>query len=705
LHTNFKLCLVIGFLLLALSGCGPFRQVNPPLATPAVTNTATSLPATPAPVPPIASLHMLDADNGWVWAGSSRLLRTTDGGQIWIDRTPEGQAWPGGSFFLDAQTVWLSIFFQENNRFGLLHTTDGGQTWTQYPYGPASGLHFTDALNGWAIEEDVGAGSVFFTLSETHDGGKTWAPIPAKPPHPENGLPPGTLHLCSMCDDSFYYDPARMIVVYGDMLTMQPGGSVRMQVSLDLGKTWQRQNLPLPQDSADALVAPYRPAFFGDKNGLLPVSLVKMNSDGSYAYQRLAFYATQDGGASWTLVPGMLEYVALFAQVQIVSPRDIYVLCGNALCVSHDGAQTWKTVVSNLDFTQNDKRSIWLLDFLDASTAWASVMENDIPTLYKTADGGVTWTQLTPLLAASAPATVNIDASIPTPTLIPTPTFETPTPNVAFDQNANAYRIRFAPYGTWVEISATISANTSKRYILSAMQGQVMSVSIPQGPAFSVNVAGADKKSLDDSRYPHPFWRGALPSTQDYIVTVESQVSGPFSLRIAINPPGQATQNLAFADQQYAVILGYTDEFAPTTVQVPAASTKGTPLLTLAFIDPTFYSPTTNLNEAYLLLTVSKDPAILSTCTQPSTQVAETVTGQEAVNGYTFTRSEFNGVAAGNSYDQISYRTVWNNKCFEVVFLIHSTNIGNYPAGTVVEFDRDALLKKFEAVLDTFLAK
>jgi hypothetical protein len=139
-------------------------------------------------------------------------------------------------------------------------------------------------------------------------------------------------------------------------------------------------------------------------------------------------------------------------------------------------------------------------------------------------------------------------------------------------------------------------------------------------------------------------------------------------------------------------------------VQVPV-NTKSTPLFTLAFIDPSFYFPTTNLSEAYLILTATTDPAIVSTCTQPSTQVAETVTGQETVNGYTFTRSEFNGVAAGNIYAQISYRTVWDNKCFEVIFLIHSTNIGNYNPGTVVAFDQAALLKKFEAVLDTFSAK
>jgi hypothetical protein len=304
------------------------------------------------------------------------------------------------------------------------------------------------------------------------------------------------------------------------------------------------------------------------------------------------------------------------------------------------------------------------------------------------------------------PTTTSVSANIPTPTPIATHALEaTLTPEVTFERNVNAYRIRFAPNGTWVEFTDTISANTPKRYILSAMQGQIMSVSIPQGAAFSVQVTGADKKTLTNPLYPLPFWRGVLPSTQDYIVSIQSQENGPFTLRIAINPPGKVTQNFGFVDPSSMVALSYTDEFAPTTVEVPAASTKGNPVLTLAFIDPTFYSPRTNLSEAYLLLAATSDPTIVSTCTQPSTQVPETITGQVSVNGYTFTHSEFSGAAAGNRYDQTSYRSVVENKCFEVIFLIHSTNIGNYPAGTVVEFDRSALIAKFEAILNTFLVK
>ena len=228
-----------------------------------------------------------------------------------------------------------------------------------------------------------------------------------------------------------------------------------------------------------------------------------------------------------------------------------------------------------------------------------------------------------------------------------------------------------------------------------------MSVSVRQGPAFSVHISGLDQVTLSDPLQPLSFWRGRLPSTQDYIVSVESQVSGPFTLRIAIAPPGKASQDFEFIDPRYAVSLIYMDTFAPTDVQIPI-DIKGSPLLTLTFTDPSFYAPRTNLIEAYLQLAASADPAVVSTCTQPSTQVPETVTGSVNIHNHAFTRSEFSGAAAGNRYDQVIYRSVWQDKCFEVVFLIHSANIGNYPAGTVVEFDRAALINQFETVLNTF---
>jgi len=647
---------------------------------------------------------MLNAQDGWARTTTYQLLRTADGGQTWIDRTPiELPIYLSSGFFLDAQTAWVSLSLQYSNRHGLLHTTDGGQTWSQYPYGPGGSLHFTDALNGWAIAGDVGAGNAFWYLSQTSDGGKTWSPILVTPPSPEPSLPPGTIVLCNICRDTFYYDPARMIIVNGDL--EHPGGSVSMEVSFDLGQTWRDQNLPLPQAETDALVVPDMPTFFDEREGLLPVHLLKENPDYSYSEQRLIFYATQDGGASWSLLPGVLDAVSVYSFLQVVLSGDVYVKCGNALCASHDRARTWQTVSSDLDFTSTDTRSVNAIDFIDSRTGWVLIMDNEVTSLFHTTDGGVHWNLMTPLLVSAPPPTVTIDTSIPTPTLIPTRTLEpSPTPDVVYDPQANADRIRFAPYATWVELTGTISASEEKHYVLSAMQGQVMSVSVLQGPAYTVEVAQADKTPLSNDQYPQPYWRGTLPATQDYFVTLKSQVDGPFTLRIAINPPGRATQNFAFYDPQYNVALSYSDEFAPMQVQLPV-STIGTPLVTLFFIDPSYYYPATNLNEAGLVLSATSDPNMVATCTQPAVPSGETITGQETINGYVFTRSVFSGAAAGNRYDQVIYRTVWHDTCFELIYLIHSGNIGNYPPGTVVEFDREGLLAKFNAVLATFMAK
>ncbi len=714
---TFKFLLISIIFVLIVSACSPRAQTTPSPTAPPTTSTPTPLPtqitkaftATPAvsslvPLPAINTIRMIDAQNGWAWLANGRLAHTADGGHSWVDRTPQGYQAGDFGFFLDAQNAWLPVYLAASSTYGLLHTSDGGQTWRQYPQGPASGLHFTDTLHGWAVSGDVGAGNVYFSLSQTSDGGKTWALIPVTPPQPEPGLPPGTIHLCNICNDAFYYDPSRLVIVYGDLGSMQPTGSVSMQVSFGLGTTWKALSLPLPQGESDALVAPNAPVFFGDGQGLLPIHLVKNNA-GAFTEQKLAFYATSDGGASWTQLPNILDNVQWFTPIQVAPSGDAFVICGSALCASHDRGRTWQTLSSNLDFTATDTRSVSNVDFVSSSTGWVLVMENDATSLYETTDGGAQWAQVSPVLAAAPPSTVTIDTSIPTPTPVPTATLEpTPTPNVVYDAQAKADRVSFAPNATWVEVDSSLAANTSKRFVLSAMQYQTMSVSVQEGIAFTVEVAGADKKVLSDANNPQFYWRGVLPSTQDYTVTVASQAGGPFTLRIAINPPGLSNQYFEYVDPQYGVLLDYSDEFAPINWQLPI-NTKGTPLLTLYFIEPSYYYPTTNLNEVALELTASSDPGVVATCTTPAADSGETVSGQVTVHGYTFTQSEFVGAAAGNRYDQVFYRTVASSKCIEVIFFIHTGNIANYPPGTVVEYDRVRLLHQLEGVLDTFNAK
>ena len=287
----------------------------------------------------------------------------------------------------------------------------------------------------------------------------------------------------------------------------------------------------------------------------------------------------------------------------------------------------------------------------------------------------------------------------PLPTITFTPTLPPPTFNPGINPVTNENRIQFPVGGTWVEVGTHLKEGDSIRYVLSAMKGQVMSASVEQSWPFTVEVA-ASTTLLTDPNYERPFWRGTLPATQDYFITVKTQATGDFNMRVAINPPGQAYQYFDYKNPQQTAILRYSDDFALTT-NIPAGDFKGTSSLVLQFIRPEFYGPTTNLGEAYFLFSTMTDAQTVNTCTQPLSQL-ETITGQKTINGYAFTQSEAIGVGAGNIYDQVIYRTVYDSICYEAVFYMHSGNIGNYTPGTVVEFDRNALVQKFEQVLNTF---
>ncbi len=293
-------------------------------------------------------------------------------------------------------------------------------------------------------------------------------------------------------------------------------------------------------------------------------------------------------------------------------------------------------------------------------------------------------------------------ASTPLPTEIYTPTLPPVRLNSESNPVTDENRIQFPAGGTWVKVGTHLEEGDSITYALAAMRGQVMSVSVEQSWPFTVEVADS-AASLTESNYERPFWRGTLPTTQDYFITVKTQASGNFTMRVAINPLGQANQYFDYITRQGTVSLRYSDEFALTT-NVPVGEFKGTPSLVLEYIQPDFYSPTTNLGEAYFLFSEISDKEMVDTCTQPLPYL-ETVTGQKTFNGYNFTQSNAIGAAAGNIYDQVIYRTVYNSICYEAVFYMHSGNIGNYTPGTVEEFDRAVLLQKFEQILSTFTVK
>ena len=324
-------------------------------------------------------------------------------------------------------------------------------------------------------------------------------------------------------------------------------------------------------------------------------------------------------------------------------------------------------------------------------------------------------TSATALEAYPTPAARSTSAlTVITPTLTQTalpPASPTPSPLPPVSSNSSSsVPIVFAPNATSQTVASTVAMGSSQTYSLDAFEGQIMSVSIlPERPelqnAFQLEIKGRDGTVLCPLKeMACPFWRGALPSTQEYRVKVLAQEGGAFNMRVAINPPGTVSQLFDYADSQGRFQLSYPDDFAPAHF-TGAQVTKFPPDFSLQYIDSQQYT-STNLGEVYFLLGVSDDPQQVSTCTVPiSFGGSETILGPTQINGIEFTKSQTIGAAAGNVYEQVYYRTLHNGSCYEVTYFIHYGNIGNYTSGMVTEFDRTALYQELDEILASLILK
>src|SRR5512140_3255311 len=165
-------------LCLLLVACTPELIPRPAPAAPTVPRaTPTPLPINGAAVtsPALATIHMLDENDGW-GISDTTILRTQDGGQTWYDVGPKhtGQlGYAADSSFLDTQRGWVLTPDPTDMLKGtLLKTSDGGANWQSIPVPFGGGdLHFLDTKNGWMMAGlGAAAGSMGIAVFRTDDG-------------------------------------------------------------------------------------------------------------------------------------------------------------------------------------------------------------------------------------------------------------------------------------------------------------------------------------------------------------------------------------------------------------------------------------------------------------------------------------------------------------------------------------------------------
>lgn len=346
------------------AGPTPTSTAGPPTSTP--------LPPTveprPVPSPSIRRLFMIDSSNGWA-IGNSYVLRTGDGGVTWYNMTMPGVSSVLNGFFPDSNKGW--ILTPE----GLYRTVEAGSRWMHYEVPFTGGyIQFLDDLNGFVLSgEPSGMQKHAVSLYQTSDGGATWTLKYANDPSVPNNTLPFSGHKLGMA----FRDPSTGWVG-GDYPTP---GFVYLYKTTDSGVTWSQQSLPLPAGYESAYVTIESPRFFGPNDAILPVWL------GTNTGRVLVTYESHNGGATWALTAGS---ILQGKNTDFISGRDGFAWDTNGFFhVTRDAGWSWSQTTPNVNFGDD----VLALDFVSETAGWiAQNAVNGSTPLYRTTDGGNTWT-------------------------------------------------------------------------------------------------------------------------------------------------------------------------------------------------------------------------------------------------------------------------------------------------------------------------
>ncbi|MDH4158163.1 MAG: YCF48-related protein, partial [candidate division Zixibacteria bacterium] len=111
------------------------------------------------------SVAFVDPQNAWIVGDSGTILKTSDGGDIWIEQTCPVEAELHDVAFATTSTGWIA-----GSGGTLLKTTDGGETWT-----PQDGATCHDLFSVSVVSTEVGWAAGTYAILRTQDGGQQWS--------------------------------------------------------------------------------------------------------------------------------------------------------------------------------------------------------------------------------------------------------------------------------------------------------------------------------------------------------------------------------------------------------------------------------------------------------------------------------------------------------------------------------------------------
>jgi photosystem II stability/assembly factor-like uncharacterized protein len=366
------------------------------------------------------TVRMIDANVGWALTQSTaddgHVLYTQNGGLIWEDVTPpepastnaDARKRPVG-FFLNAENAWIT-YYPSNQPVSspslIWHTQDGGSTWqpgNQLQQQGIEGSHypiqfyFLDSQNGWfMLGHGAAAGSQPVTIYQTQDSGKSWQRI-------LDLVSPASDGINTCCQSGMVFSDLQNGLV---TTSFGPDPFAHVSWTHDGGKSWQRQDLPLPSKYLEqASCNTVSPLFSPPQTFYVLMecsALAGQTNQGSLNY----IFMTTDLGNHWNSFPlpepalesdgwhynrrdHKIEFIN--SQVGWLFVTDFYESGDGQrqkmfthLYKSIDSGQTWQAL-GTLNWAGS-------FSFIDQNLGWA--IARDFPDQYafvQTSDGGQSW--------------------------------------------------------------------------------------------------------------------------------------------------------------------------------------------------------------------------------------------------------------------------------------------------------------------------
>jgi photosystem II stability/assembly factor-like uncharacterized protein len=338
----------------------------------------------------IKNVRMMDDRNGWILTESS-VLRTSDGGQIWKDVTPQGAQLSSRkevrgiqprAAFIDSSVAFVAVPQLNNGTVSVYRTVVAGNEWTKSEVKSTvftgitpdvTTVTFSDKNHGWIlIAYDTAMGSQAVEIFHTTDGGGSWSSLGAAlgavdvtKPIPSGAIPLGGVKSGISFSDS----------ENGWLSGFWHGDGVWLYETHDGGTKWAAQKLTVPQGipAEGGAAFSYSPVFFSNKIGILPVQ---------FSLTTVIFYETKDGGVSWKPTTPILSTSQNGFDWSFTDATHGFATDGNELFITSDGAKTWEKVPVAGVLT-----GIIGLEFTDGQIGYAY----GINWIKKTTDGGNTF--------------------------------------------------------------------------------------------------------------------------------------------------------------------------------------------------------------------------------------------------------------------------------------------------------------------------